>query len=213
MRARNPRPLKSAAFFLLLLPLSLACTPLARAEDRGALIPLKLTARNEGSNSQLSAGLEGSVVSTGGTQVNGLGLRLSYEYAFNDQWSIHPDLSLVFSTSSAQGFSYSGVDGFFRYNFLGSLRSTQSSVWDQGNPIAVESSLRSNRLSLGVGVLQLFLNGAKQVYPAAGLGAEVAYSFSGLGQWVEGSLRGASLTSNNKPVTVLFLGFSVLFNL
>lgn len=172
---------------------------------------LQLSSETSVIDTQLSGGLEGSQVTSRGTSVSGVGVRFSYEIAMSDAWSVRPGLSLVTTLSSTQGFAYTGVDAFFRYNLRGTLLTSETKITHESRPIFSETATRSNRLSVGAGLSQLFLNGSHEVFPAAGVGLEVAYSFPTLGHWVEASVRGVEMTSNKKSLTGVFIYFSLLF--
>lgn len=172
---------------------------------------LRLSSQTSVSDTQLSGGFEASQISSRGASVAGIGVRFSYEYAFSEAWSVRPGLSLVTSLSSAQGFDYTGLDAFFRYNLRGTLLSSETKITHESQTISSETLVRSHRLSVGAGLSQLFLNGSHEVFPAAGVGLEIAYSFPTLGHWVEASVRGVEMTSNKKPLTGLFIYFSLLF--
>jgi hypothetical protein len=208
---RHKAKIKALLFVLVCAETLVWSQTIAFAADQNS--QMKLSSQQDESNSQFSIGLEAGSLALQGASLSGIGLRLGYEYGLTQNWSIHPDLSLVFSTSGTQGFLYTGFDGFFRYNIFGDFKLSRSTLYDQGNSVVQQSSLRGNRFTVGAGVAQLFLNGAEQVYPAAGVGLEASYSFSAFHHWVETSVRGMELTANSKSFSAIFVNLSFLLGL
>jgi hypothetical protein len=190
---------------ILLLP---ALAPWAQAEVND---PLDLTLREQDSNSQFMIGVEVTQLSLAQASLSGAGLRLGYEYGFSQNWSVLPAVALVSGLSGSQGYLYSSIDASVRYSLFGSLHESKREVLRAGAPIISQKSDKANRMTLSLGLEQLFLNGASAIYPAEGPTVGVSYAFTLFHQWSEVSLRGADLTSGSRSITAIFIDFSLLF--
>lgn len=172
-----------------------------------------LTSRSDRASSDLIMGLEFPSLKVGTASLTGGGFRFGYDYALNDHWSVNPNLALVFAASKTQGYLYSGFNGILRYSLFGGARPKQEVLLKDNQPIVSQQVGRESRLFLGLGIEQLFLNGAQQVYPAAGPTAVVGYSFNFMKSWFEVSARLDLLSANSRSVTGGALNLSMLIGL
>lgn len=167
--------------------------------------------RTDVENGQLAFGLEAAQIEPAtGPALVGIGPRFGVDYDLGNGLSVNPAVSLV---TSGTGFIYSGVSGFLRYSIFGELSSIRQVLSSNGVAIVTRERERSNRLSVGIGLEQLFLNGSQNVYPAAGISASVAYSMQLYGRRFEVSGRYSMLNANLKNLNAVFIDFSMLLGL
>ena len=160
---------------------------------------------------ELAVGLEVAQIQPAvGAALVGIGPRFGVDYDIGYGFSLNPCVSLV---SSGSTFIYSGVGGNFRYTVLGNLATRERVLTSNGVPIVTQLIPTSNRLSVGFGLEQLFLNGSQSIYPAVGLSASLAYSVTLFQKRFEIVGRYSQLTANQRSLPSLFIDFSFLLGI
>lgn len=160
---------------------------------------------------ELAFGVEiAQIQPASGAVLVGLGPRFGVDYDFGNNFSFNPSVALV---TTGATFIYSGLNGSIRYTINGSLSTRHQVLTSNGVPIITQTVSSANRLSIGLGIEQLFLNGSQSVYPASGISASVAYATRLLGQRVEINGRLSQLSANQRNLSAIYIDFSFLLGI
>ena len=182
----------------------------ALADDSETPLTHRFDYREEKFKGEFSFGLEGAQIQSTGSSLTGIGPRIGVDYDLGANFSVNPSASVAMDGNT---IIYSGFNGYLRYSILGSLSGDHKVLTFDGKQSVDQSTPRSNRLSVGLGVEQLFLNGTQSVYPAAGFSATSAYSFKMFSSQFEVAARYSQMVANSKSFTGIFIDFSFLLGL
>ncbi len=191
----------------LLLLIYFSVNAHAEGNDASDLGLYSKTAINK---SQILMGLELSTLDISSTQVYGLGARFGFEFALDPRWSILPSLALVASTAGNTSLLYTGLGAELRYSVFGTYQSSRSDIYSHEKLLKSELSLPTQRLSLALGLDQLFLNGTSQIYPASGITIGAMFSFQAFSNWFEVSLKKSLLRAQDKTINAAVINLSFL---
>ncbi len=146
--------------------------------------------------------------------LTGYGLRVGWNRNLSSKWNFEGSFSQVFGSSDAgSGFNAlsSSLEAFAQYAVSGQFESNERTVLFDGRPLVRERRYRQRVFSLGVGVMQLLLNGSTDVYPATGLGLSASYDFYLWDHLVRPNARYGLLSGNGQDLNLLGFDFAMMF--
>lgn len=207
MKSAHKFRIVKISFFLLL---SVGST-LGFAQELGEPKELELSYEKELRRAHFFLGGEFVNLTSDTGGIMGLGPRGGFEYGLTERFSLGSNITFTFQATGKSGaFFYSGITGFARYSFSGSMvRSSHVITKKDGSNIYSTRPAAQSRKSLIFGIDQLFLNGLATIYPAVGPTFGGSWGFIFGGQETEFDLRYSMLMANDNPITMLSLGFSV----
>ena len=205
--------LKKLRITVLFIFTFFCCLEQSNAEEQSAEISLDLYSKVATHQSQILIGTEVTSMTINAVQANGIGARIGFEFSINDRFAILPALSLVGSSSGTGAFLYTGLGAEFRYSVFGNYESTRSDVFNHEKLVKSELILPTPRLSASIGLSQLLLNGASQIYPASGVTLGAAYSFRAFSRWLEVSLKEGLFKAQDNSLSATILNLSFLIGI
>ena len=158
-------------------------------------------------------GTEISQLQFRGGSLQGYGFNLGTDFALTDKIALGPAMGMVYDLTQFQGFLYSRFSGYAKYALTGHNYIADSTLSFKGASLMQKTTKPGQRLVLGVGADQLFLNGSKNIYPATGPSAMCGYSFVALGLWLDVSVSYGVLTANDLQVGYTALKTSIVFGM
>lgn len=178
-------------------------------------ISLALDVRSEveKSRSQVSVVGESSNLSTEAGDVQGFGMQVEFSHFFREDISMNIAVSTALSSGNGLSSSFTGFYGYGNYLLTGNCCLTRNNTVLDGTVLTSEITDQTNRWLVGLGLEQFFLNGNRGVYSASGPGISTSYYFGFWGYTWKTEFRYAHLLSNEQPVSAMFLGLGLTFDL
>jgi hypothetical protein len=150
-----------------------------------------------------------------GGSIAGLGARLGFEYGLFEKISIGSDVSFSFQATGKPGaFFYTGIKGYMKYAWEGFNAKESLILKRRDGVVLMRTSPAATRRSTAIlGLDQLFLNGAANIYPAVGITIGASRVFDIWKEGVEIDFRYSSLMANDNPLTMINIGASINLDL
>ena len=151
--------------------------------------------------------------STDEGSIQGSGVKASYFHVFNKQIALDIFFSTALSGSKNVSNSFTGLGAYVYYNLLGDCCDTNQKTFVDERQQILDFTQANNTLFLGAGVDQYYLNGAKTIYSASGLGLAVKYQFSLFNWRWETTGQYSLLNSGSTKLNGLMLSAGIVFPL
>ncbi len=145
--------------------------------------------------------------------IQGTGLKASYFHIFKKQIALDVFFSTALSGSKNVSNSFTGLGAYVFYNLLGNCCNTTEKTYIDGRLHITDSVTANNSLFVGLGVDQYYLNGAKTVYSASGIGLGIKYQFSLFSFRWEASGQYSLLNSGSTKLSGLSVAGGIIFPL
>lgn len=159
---------------------------------------------------EFAVGAEFSQIQLPGLSLTGYGACLSYQFAFSERWAVKPQMSQALGSGST--YLYTSIAGFASYALTGSYYWGHQELKVNGVTAASIQVPRTNVWSVGVGLEQIFLNGAQSVYAAPGMAVFTSYSWQWMNRQMTAGLRVGNYKSGNTEIKGTIINVSLPFD-
>lgn len=175
---------------------------------------LSLKSSAQSQNSYLGVSGLGSLFKLDAGDVNGIGAKIEYSHFFSNNYSFDVDLqsAMNFSENGLQN-SFTGMSVHVNYTLFGECCNQVKNTTVNDFQLLQESHSLNSHVVVGLGLEQLFLNGAKSIYSASGLNAQIKYRLNYYKVIWQLEGRASYLISGEHQITGVGIGIGAIFPL
>ena len=178
------------------------------AASSSAACALSIESSMKESNTSATVSTEFSQLAVEGESITGSGLKLGFDFLLSNYISTKFLLATTLDPNNGFQTVYTALGLYGSYNLFDASNYTRK-LQLNGKSVFVEKHQASQKLSIGVGFEQVFLNGSRGVYSASGPGIGITYQREIFGWPTVLGVRKTMLKSNSLDVDFLALNLGV----